>query len=155
MFQRASPASTCRSCQTLGAMGTQSLVYGVIELPSRLTEAESGITSALSHLPETDEWPFLVRGMFSQSVGPQAGLDYESKVVHFGASFKEIEEDWSVWVSKFEALLGQLQGRAAVVHIESEVVGNHKLEWVGTYELGSCHWQFLRGPRSFGAGGGA
>lgn len=131
----------------LATMGMRSLVYGVIELPPRPSHGEADIESALDSLPETDEWPFLVRGMFSQTAS--RGLTYEFRIVHFGASLKEIENDWSVWVEKFEFLLSQLHGVSAVVHLESEAVGDHRLEWASLNESGIHRWQFLSGPRSF------
>ena len=137
-------------------MGTQSMVYGVIETWSSRTyygaEIAAANTRVLSELPETDEWPFLIRSMFAETVEPPNGVEYESRIIHFGAAFKEIETEWKEWTDKFESLLHQLKGRSAVVHLESELVGDHKLVWVAIEVAGVWKWEFLSGPKSFDLG---
>jgi len=140
-------------------MGHQSLVYGAIEVPvgddRSALEAQAKNRNALDSLPSVDGWPFLIRAMFSQTFSADNNVQYAFGVIHFGASYKEVEEEWASWVGKFEKLLSQMRGAGAVVHLESERFGNHKLEWLGSFGKASPSeseaWSFVGGPRSFHA----
>jgi hypothetical protein len=136
-------------------MGHQTLVYGVIEVPSaRHRGAEEAVAAnrrVLDALPHSDEWPFLVRAMFAQTESSEVSIEYSNALIHFAASYKQVEEDWGEWVTKFEQLLFQLSGSAAVVHIEGELVPHYKLEWVArpvASAAARCEWRFVGGPRT-------
>lgn len=137
-------------------MGHQSLVYGVIETlsvpPDRALAATEANRQVLTRLPESDKWPFLVQSMFSISQSRVVNIEYATTVIHFGASYKDLEEEWADWLAKFESLLFQLQGITAVVRLESERFGSHKMEWgAKSSSLPSVSWEFLGGPRTYEA----
>ena len=134
-------------------MGHQSLVYGVIEVfPSETQrpDADSRTQAALAALPESDDWPFLVRSMFSATFNEHVSVAYMLRPIHFAASLKTVEWEWEEWLVKFERLLSMLDGLTAVVHLDTELVGNHAYKWkrsnVGHWPP---EWEFGGGPRSF------
>ncbi|MGQ2993491.1 hypothetical protein [Variovorax sp.] len=136
-------------------MGHQTLVYGAIEVfhsrPSK-PDADTLNDAALLALPEQDEWPFLVRSMFSMTSSVEVNVAYTFRVIHFGASFKAIELEWEAWLVKFERLLESLDGIAAVVHLETELVGNHRYTWqrkTDSIDSWPPVWDFGGGTRSF------
>ena len=134
-------------------MGHQSLVYGAIEVfPSgtQRPDADSRTQIALAALPESDDWPFLVRSMFSATFNEHVSVAYWLRPFHFAASLKTVEWEWEEWLVKFERLLSMLDGLTAVVHLETELVGDHTYMWrrsnVGCWPT---EWKFKGGPRSF------
>src|SRR5438552_9367686 len=134
-------------------MGHQSLVYGVIEVfpaDPRRPEADERTRAALAALPEDDEWPFLVRSMFSATFSEHVSVAYLFRPAHFAASLKEVEGEWDEWLPKFERLLATLDGITAVVHLETELVGTHTYHW-SRVNVGSWPptWEFGGGPRAF------
>jgi hypothetical protein len=136
-------------------MGHQTLVYGVIEVfpaTSNRPDADSRTDSALQALPETDDWPFLVRSMFSATSSEHVSVAYMYRVIHFGASLKAVEWEWNEWLAKFERLLSMLDGVAATVHLQTELVGDHIYEWhrkAGNVGSWPPEWEFRGGVRSF------
>ena len=136
-------------------MGHQSLVYGVIEvLPSepKRPEADARTLAALAALPQNDDWPFLVRSMFNATFNEHVSVAYWLRPIHFAASLKTVEWEWEEWLVKFERLLSTLDGLTAIVHLETELVGNHVYKWRRRQSnLGSwpTEWDFEGGPRSF------
>jgi hypothetical protein len=136
-------------------MGHQSLVYGVIEVFSCNSEVDRINRKALEELPENDAvWPYLLRSMFNATFNEKLNVQYGFQVIHFGASYKEIEYDWDDWLRKFEMLLSSICGVSAIVHLHTEQNGKHTYEWVGT-QLDSfmlnqpSTWEFLGGIRQF------
>ena len=136
-------------------MGHQTLVYGVIEVfpsgPNR-PDADAKTRSALASLPETDEWPFLVRSMFSATFNENLTIAYMYRPIHFAASLKTVEWEWDEWLVKFERLLSMLDGINAAVHLETELVGNHVYRWCRKRSNARGwppEWEFQGGPRSF------
>ena len=90
--------------------------------------------------------------MFGATASEHASASYLYRVIHFGASLKEVEWEWSEWLAKLEGLLSQLDGVTATVHIQSELVGDHAYEWHRTVaSIGSWppDWEFQGGIRSF------
>ncbi|HWV08935.1 MAG TPA: hypothetical protein VN156_05305, partial [Pseudomonas sp.] len=82
----------------------------------------------LDQLPAGDAWPFLGREMFSFCRQQGDGL-YQTQVIHFGASYRAVEYEWSLWIKHFEALLKRLYWASAVVHLETELNGTHTFRW--------------------------
>ena len=121
------PGADCRDRQLSGrlrsrterertkrSMGHQSLVYGVIEVfPSgtQRPDADSRTQTALAALPESDDWPFLVRSMFSATFNEHVSVAYMLRPIHFAASLKTVEWEWEEWLVKFERLLSMLDGQ--------------------------------------------
>lgn len=120
-------------------MDQESIVYGCIKDAFRFKdESERRLINrrAMLSLPKADEWPYLSREMFAiPSVQPGADL-YQTEVMHFGASYRAIEYEWSQWMEKFESLLETMYWVSAVVHLETELSGTHTFTWECQ---GDCH----------------
>lgn len=114
-------------------MESESIVYGCIrDWPSDSVQ-ESRLRrdinrQVLGQLPVGEAWPFLGREMFSFCQQPGDGL-YQTQVIHFGASYRAVEYEWSLWIKDFEALLKRLYWASAVVHLETELNGTHTFRW--------------------------
>ena len=141
-------------------MESESIVYGCIrDWPSE-SSAESRLrrqinSQVLAELPSGDAWSFLGREMFAACLQPSAGL-YQTQVIHFGASYRSVEYEWSLWVAQFEALLKRLYWTSAVVHLETELNGTHTFRWESDNGLHSpqegelrvrCAWEREGGGR--------
>lgn len=115
-------------------MSHESIVYGYIEGTPGTRDDYRGLQrrnlAVLDALPEVDDWPPLVRGMFSApDLEPLRGT-HRAQVIHFGASFKNFEqEDRSQWTSKFEDLLRRLYWFSAQFHIITELEGRIEIRW--------------------------
>ena len=141
-------------------MESESIVYGCIrDWPSE-SSAESRLrrqinSQVLAELPSGDAGSFLGREMFAACLQPSAGL-YQTQVIHFGASYRSVEYEWSLWVAQFEALLKRLYWTSAVVHLETELNGTHTFRWESDNGLHSpqegelrvrCAWEREGGLR--------
>ena len=84
---------------------------------------------ALLSLPDLDEWPYLCQEMFSIPRVKAERDQYQTHVVHFGASYRAVEYEWNLWIKKFEGLLQQMYWVSAVVHLETELTGLHTFTW--------------------------
>ena len=83
----------------------------------------------MSKLPSADDWPYLCREMFAI---PQIELNidnYQTEVMHFGASYKAVEYEWNQWMKKFEELLNNMYWVSAIVHLDTELTGMHTFTW--------------------------
>lgn len=137
-------------------MGYISIIYGLIEGPNwrRPDYWQMGHQNlyAISMLPEEDEWPFLSRGLFS-FVRHAAQGNYKRQMIHFGGSFKQLDEEWEEWLAKFEALLQRMYWHRVHLHLRSERYGAHDYLWIahgGWYSPSSGEdWTHLGGPRQF------
>ncbi len=141
-------------------MESESIVYGSIRdwpsdhpLESRMRRESN--RQVLGELPAGDAWPFLGREMFACSQQSGRGL-YQTQVIHFGASYRAVEYEWSLWVEQFEALLRRLYWANAVVHLETELNGTHTFRWESDNGLHSpqdgalrvrCAWEREGGVR--------
>lgn len=144
-------------------MGNQAVVYGFIEgfqnFPTDRMYADWN-RSVLGNLPEDDDYPYLVKEMFSISESNVVSLRYCFQIIHFGASYKNIDEDWETWLVKFETLLSKLYWGRAVVHLDAEMIGKYRYEWLAQKAAASFNsegilsepnysWEFTGEPRSF------
>lgn len=114
-------------------MESESIVYGCIRDWPASDGAEARMrrmlnARELAALPSGDAWPFLGREMFSCCENAGEGL-YLTQVIHFAASYRAVEYEWSLWVEQFEALLTRLYWSSAVVHLETELNGMHTFRW--------------------------
>lgn len=87
-------------------------------------------------LPKMEEWPYLSNEMFSLPELTPGPDNYQTEVVHFGASYKGIEYEWNAWIERFEALLVDMFWVSAVVHLETELSGVHTFTWESQKD---CH----------------
>jgi len=122
-------------------MSFETLVYGYIDsVPWRQDDYrkyQRRNLELLNALPEKDEYPFLSRGMFSAPGFEPAEGTHRSHVIHFGASYKNLEEDddMFVWVAKFEGLLSRMYWYSAAAHVMTEASGDYRFEWVADFEV--------------------
>ena len=113
-------------------MDQESIVYGCIKDVADFTTDSTRRQinrKAMMTLPKAEDWPYLSREMFSIpqiEVGPD---NYQTEVMHFGASYKAVEYEWEQWMKKFEHLLGQMYWVSAIVHLETELTGTHTFTW--------------------------
>lgn len=134
-------------------MDQESIVYGCIkDVAYHYDQGERRRVnrSAMLSLPSDEDWPFLSREMFSI---PRPEEDhrgqYQTEVMHFGASYKAVEYEWEQWIATFETLLRQMYWVSATVHLETELSGTHTFIWTslsdshvpGTGEIQvRCEW---------------
>lgn len=113
-------------------MDQESIVYGCIKDSAHLLAGSQRVRTnreAMLSLPHADEWPFLSQEMFSI---PQMEIptgNYQTEVMHFGASYKAVEYEWDQWIAQFESLLSQMYWVSATVHLETELSGTHTFTW--------------------------
>lgn len=133
------------------------LIY--MEIDRKLTEKVRHNLQALSALPEEDDmWPFLSRSMFSSSTN-SIQTTYKSQIIHFGASFKQIEGAWEEWLTKFEALLRHMYWDEVHLHLVAEGLNFSSIHYIWKVEeekaISPDHphpvarWTFSGGPRTF------
>jgi len=90
---------------------------------------------AIEALPIADEWPALTSSMFAitgKGEGSHTTPQYRGRVIHFGASYKELLDSFATWRSKFEALLRRLYWDDAAVMVHTEWWGHYVFEWMPT-----------------------
>ncbi len=119
-------------------MGEEVIIYGRIDgAPWRTNDddyrrLQNKNAVVFYQLPLTDDWPWLVRGMFSLPAPWPQGT-FRRQVMHFGGSFKDDAFDadvWDRWLAKFEAVLGRLYWTSAVVHVEVDAGPPRTWRWV-------------------------
>jgi hypothetical protein len=127
-------------------MGVQSRLLGYIEEAwpgvaaggdaarmEQLLEAHRQIGAhneqVLGSLPLEDEWPPLCRPMFAWAPAGAAMIVYKNRLIHMGASLKQL--DWALreWLDKFEELLRALYWESAYVRFEAAYLGIHEFTW--------------------------
>ncbi len=119
-------------------MDQESIVYGCIKDGAAHVSLERRRINreAMLSLPRADAWPFLCQEMFNvPSVVPGQG-NYQTEVMHFGASYKAVEYEWNSWMTKFEELLKKMYWDSVVVHLETELSGVHSFYWE---TMSGCH----------------
>lgn len=111
----------------------ESIVYGCIKDVADYDLQQRKINrAAILSLPRADGLVFLSQEMFSlPAIAPTLG-NYQTEVIHFGASYQAIEYEWSQWIRLFERILGKMYWHSAVVHLETELAGTHSFYWQAT-----------------------
>lgn len=120
-------------------MDQESIVYGCIkDARMDIQEGERVLTNrqAMLSLPRADDWPFLCQEMFAIPHVKVNQGNYQTEVMHFGASYKAVEYEWEQWVASFESLLSKMYWVSATVHLETELSGTHTFTWDSN---GNCH----------------
>lgn len=113
-------------------MDQESIVYGCIKDTAHLPSESERLRinrDAMLTLPHADDWPFLSQEMFAI---PQVELrpgQYQTEVMHFGASYRAVEYEWDQWIAQFEDLLSRMFWVSATVHLETELSGTHTFTW--------------------------
>ena len=144
-------------------MGHISIVYGnIIGAPWKTADyhkLQRLNKYVIDNLPTTDsDFPWITNKMFLVP-DPDKDNMYREQVIVFGASYKSVEHEWNIWLSKFESILKQLYWSSATIHLETVLVGNHKYEWVFDIDQidnwisenpkPTTMWHFEGGPRIF------
>lgn len=115
-------------------MEQESIVYGCIKGSSSVTEREiiehlMVNKKAIMSLPTAEQWPLVVREMFSVPRVNLLANSGMSNVIHFGMSYLGVEYEWNRWMKVFESLLGKMYWQSAVVHLQTELSGVHSFTW--------------------------
>ncbi|GLS27515.1 hypothetical protein [Marinibactrum halimedae] len=113
-------------------MEHESIVYGCIKDSVALMgnrERRMVNRNAMMALPKADEWPYLAQEMFSIPTVEQVFPNYQTEVIHFGASYKGVEYEWDQWLAQFEKLLSSMFWVSATVHLETLLSGTHTFTW--------------------------
>lgn len=120
-------------------MDQESIVYGCIkDVPDSTNYSERLRINreAMLSLPSADEWPFICKEMFAIPDAKVLNNNYQTEVMHFGASYKAVEHEWDQWIAQFEDLLRKMYWVSATVHLETELCGTHTFTWRAG---GNCH----------------
>ncbi len=116
-------------------MERESIVYGCIKNLNFDSKGEqrqirrNTNRDVLLALPSSGDWNLLTQEMFSIPADLSSCNGYLTDVMHFGASYKAIEYEWEHWISSFEAMLKKMYWGSAIVHLETELSGNHTFTW--------------------------
>jgi hypothetical protein len=113
-------------------MDQESIVYGCIkDVPfnKNYTERLHINRDAMLSLPDAEDWPFLCKEMFAIPQSNALNNNYQTEVMHFGASYKAVEYEWEQWIAQFETLLSKMYWVSATVHLETELSGTHTFTW--------------------------
>jgi len=138
-------------------MGMTTIVYGYIREPwigyPALEQMLESNKKRIERLPETDKFPFFVRGLFSLS-----GVSYRNRLIHFAGGFKELESYWSDWLLKFESLLADLYWERVRLHLITEWTREFTYDWSADSNIQDSFktaeprptsaWQHEGGPRN-------
>jgi len=120
-------------------MDQESIVYGCIKDTPDSTNYSERLRinrEAMLSLPSADEWSFICQEMFAIPEANVLNNNYQTEVMHFGASYKAVEHEWAQWIEQFEALLRKMYWVSATVHLETELCGTHTFTWRAG---GNCH----------------
>lgn len=120
-------------------MGHEAIVYGCIvgaswRVGERFTWTHDLNREALAGIPEQDDWPWVVRGIFALPASYPQGT-YRRQIIHFGQSIKDEPNDrgiWEVWLRKFESVLRRLYWWSAYAHLSTDFESPRIFEWVPT-----------------------
>lgn len=110
----------------------ESIVYGCIKdlghLETRSKRRQVNREAMLS-LPSGEDWLLLHQEMFAIPSLQEVAGQYQTDVMHFGASYRAVEYEWDQWIATFESLLRQMYWVSATVHLETELSGIHTFTW--------------------------
>ena len=120
-------------------MGHEAIVSGRIvgarwRVGERFSWTHELNREALATVPEDDDWPWVVRGIFALPAPFPQGT-YRCQVIHFGLSIKDEPTDrgiWDLWLGKFEAVLRRLYWWSALAQVDTEFEPPRVFEWAPT-----------------------
>lgn len=113
-------------------MDQESIVYGCIKdvaLYHEQAERRRVNREAMLALPDVEDGQFLTRAMFAIPALDTPTGNYQTEVMHFGASYRAVEYEWDEWIRAFEDLLRKMYWVSATVHLETELNGIHTFSW--------------------------
>jgi hypothetical protein len=123
-----------RSCVGHEAIISGRIVGASWRVGERFTWTHDLNRDALATVPEDDEWPWVVRGIFALPAPYPQGT-YRRQVIHFGLSIKDdpyYPRIWDEWLGKFEAVLRRLYWWSALAQIDTEFGPPRVFEWLPT-----------------------
>jgi hypothetical protein len=87
----------------------------------------------IENLPDNENWPPIVKGLFSVPETIPSPTFHRAQIIHFGASFKNFnDKDLRDWLSKFEDLLKKMYWWDVILHFDIELYGKYKYIWTAT-----------------------
>lgn len=143
-------------------MAHHSIVHGRIKGPTWQTKDYYRLhgfnEKSLKELPELDlDYPWINQSMFN--IPNEQGV-FRDQVITFGASYKNLEYDWHLWLEKFEDILRKFYWINVSIYVKFEIMGFYEYHWsLSNVEHARClfdkptpieNWIFEgTGPRSF------
>jgi len=134
-------------------MSNETRVFGYIEIPTSEGSDKVRINAlnwgAINELPDEGEWPWLIKGMFSQAPDRAS---YRGHLIHFAGSIKGVDEEWAIWLDKFEKLLKKMYWQTVELRLLTEHSGDQVFSWVAEYtgEIEPVKdWNFFGAHRDF------
>jgi hypothetical protein len=113
-------------------MEQEAIVYGCIKdiapFGTELERIRINRTAILS-LDEVAAPVLIYRSMFLVPSVEETLYRHQTEIMHFGASYRDIEKQWPTWIAQFEALLSKMYWVSAKVHLETELSGTHTFSW--------------------------
>lgn len=104
-------------------MGYQSIVHGRITLDSDFKKSQEFIKS----IGKNNEYTHMTAEMYGLGI---TEITYDQKpVIVFGATYKQIEYDWSCFVLEFESVLRNISFDTAKITLETEIYGTYNFFW--------------------------
>lgn len=133
-------------------MGFQTIVHGRISLKGNFEKSRQYIRN----LGDDKEYPWIRAEMFSWGAG-ESPYYYENPVISFGASYKQVEDEWENFILKFENILRNIEFETAKIQLETEILGTYNFFWKSktgpdTYQkneklIETAEWYFGYGHR--------
>ena len=97
-----------------------SIVHGRIISGISLKENRDFIGS----LDKNQTFPWIMPEMFGfQDL--ESPYYFNQPVITFGATYKQVEDDWSSWLIRFEHILENLDFDTAKIQLETEIIKMH------------------------------
>lgn len=105
-------------------MSFTSVVYGRILSGSSIDENRK----VIDNLDDEQPFPWILKEMFNFSA-LERPYYFGSQMITFGATYKQVEDDLTSWIIKFESILTKLDFITAKIQIETEVYGTYDFFW--------------------------
>lgn len=105
-------------------MSFKSIVHGRIASGNSYKENQHYINSLENDQP----FPWIRSEMFGFQ-----NLDrpyfYDQPIITFGATYKQVEDDWTAWLIRFEHILENIDFDTAKIQLETEIYGTFNFFW--------------------------
>jgi len=130
-FSLSSPGILARRPRCIYTMAHETLVYGFIAGQRRdAHDLHRYNLQTLAELPESDDFPYLSRSMFSCAGDQPLQGTFRTPVIHFGGSMNGLDFDGVPrWITKFESLLSRLYWHEASAHIWTDFIDGCYQYW--------------------------
>lgn len=105
-------------------MSYTSIVYGRILSGNSIDENKK----VINDLDDEQPFPWILKEMFYFSA-LERPYYFDSQIITFGATYKQVEDDLTSWIIKFESILTKLDFITAKIQIETEICGTYDFFW--------------------------